>query len=420
MEHAKLLQDNLSNQTTLLSKVTAALLGISTLISWSAILNSFDFFIYKYPKQTFHDVTFLFPIPLRFATFIWGLAMGQIYKKFSIKINIGLSLFIQSLLIILLPITAQFMQNKYGIAACMVLCFIIGTFNCVSQNSSIAFISQFDKSNQGIFWIFTSLSGLSMNIARAAILAIFGKNEDGITKRTLACFIIACFTIYATIFCLLKFLKSEKSIHSISTSNSETFVKSNLDRGSLENGEIVIIEFTENGEIQQKPSLINCFKIVKYIAFFLFINYIISFMLFPGVSIYQKTYSFIDSVAWQSLIMQILFNVGDLIGKIVSSFHFYNSFLLYTLTILRGIFFFTFLMSARDPNNSFFGNDYFAMIDIFLFALTHGFITSSLMQIGAKRSSKQEEKNIISLILAFFFTLGLSVGTFLALVLEQH
>ncbi|EAS06843.2 nucleoside transporter family protein (macronuclear) [Tetrahymena thermophila SB210] len=300
----------------------------------------------------------------------------------------------------------------------MVLCFIIGTFNCISQNCSIAFISQFDKSNQGIFWIFTSLSGLSMNIARAVILAICGKDDDGITKRTLTCFIIACLIIYATIFCLFKFLKSKQYTysHSLSTSNSETEVKSQLDN---QNDEIVI-EFTENEEIISKPSFKSCLISVKYIALFLFTNYVISFMLFPGVSIYQKRYSFIDSLAWSSLIMQILFNLGDFFGKIISSFHFYSSVLLYALTILRGIFFYTFLMSAREPDDQFFGNDYFAMVDIFIFGLTHGFVASGLMQIGAKKSFNPEEKNIISFILAFFFTLGLSAGTFLALILEEH
>lgn len=58
-----------------LSKTTSVLLGIASLIGWSAILNSFDFFANRYPKETFHDVTFLFPIPLKFASFIWGLAM---------------------------------------------------------------------------------------------------------------------------------------------------------------------------------------------------------------------------------------------------------------------------------------------------------------------------------------------------------
>ncbi|EAS06842.2 equilibrative nucleoside transporter family protein (macronuclear) [Tetrahymena thermophila SB210] len=419
MEKTKLLEDKFSYQTTFLSKITSALLGISTLIAWSAILNSFDFFLFKYPKEIFHDVTFLFPIPLRFATFIWGLAMGKIYKKYSIKINIGLSLLIQSLLIVILVITAQFIENVYGLIICMVLCFIIGTFNCISQNCSIAFISQFDKSNQGIFWIFTSLSGLSMNFARVVILAICGKDEDGITKRTLTCFIIACLIIYATIFSLFKFLKSEQNnqySHSRSTSTTETVVKSTLESQSEE----ITIEFTENEQIQSKPSFKSCLKSVRYIALFLFTNYVISFMLFPGVSIYQKRYSFIDSLAWSSLIMQILFNLGDFFGKIVSSFHFYSSVLLYTLTILRGIFFYTFLMSAREPDNQFFRNDYFAMVDIFIFGLTHGFVASGLMQIGAKKSSNLEEKNIISFILAFFFTLGLSAGTFLALILEEH
>ncbi|KAL4512618.1 hypothetical protein ABPG72_020455 [Tetrahymena utriculariae] len=419
MEDAKLIQTKEDLKPTLLSKTTAALLGVSSLIGWSAILNSFDYFGNKYPKETFHDVTFLFPIPLKFASFIWGLAMDYLSKRYSIKIRIGLCLAIQSLFMIAMPIVALLLQNWAGFSICMILCFLIGTTTCIAQNSSIAMLSQFDKKSQGIYWIFTAWSGLSMNVGRAAVLGIFGDNDSGINNGTIIYFIMAAITIYTTIFCLLKYLQSDHhqdmmAVHSAQdTAYENTTEQINYQSVSESNS-------NNPNQEQFKVRLLTCLKKVKFIAISIFLVYVITFMLFPGVSIYQKQYSFIESFAWATLLMQFSYNIGDLSGKALSSLHFYNSAMMYILNVSRCIFFFTFLMTARDSQNAFFGNDYFALVDIFLFGLSNGLVTGGLMQLGPQRGSNPDEKNLISLILAFGLTFGISVGAFLALSFEQH
>ncbi|KAL4476508.1 hypothetical protein ABPG74_010241 [Tetrahymena malaccensis] len=417
MEDAKLIHTKDDLKPTLLGQITAALLGISSLIGWSAILNSFDYFANKYPKETYHDITFLFPIPLKFATFIWGLAMDFLAKKYSIKIRIGLCLIIQSLFMIAMPIIALLLQNWGGFSICMVLCFLIGTTTCISQNSSIAMISQFDKKSQGIFWIFTAWSGLSMNVGRAAVLGIFGDNDSGINNGTIVYFVMAAITIYATVFCLLQYLKSDH--HREMMALRQQAIQDSTEQINYQSVSGESSASNQNSE-QFKNRLLECMKKIKYIAISIFLTYVITFMLFPGVSIYQKQYTFIESFAWATLLMQFSYNIGDLLGKALSNFNFYNSTTMHVLNFIRCIFFFTFLMAARDPTNSFFGNDYFALVDIFLFGLSNGVITGGLMQLGPQRGSNPDETNLISLILAFALTFGISVGAFLALTLEQN
>lgn len=48
-----------------------------------------------------------------------------------------------------------------------------------------------------------------MNVGRATVLGIFGDNDSGINNGTIVYFIMAALTIYVTIFCLFKFLKSD-------------------------------------------------------------------------------------------------------------------------------------------------------------------------------------------------------------------
>ncbi|KAL4473206.1 hypothetical protein ABPG72_015587 [Tetrahymena utriculariae] len=386
MEEAKLIQAKDDIKPTLLGQTTAALLGISSLIGWSAILNSFDYFGNKYPKETYHDITFLFPIPLKFATFIWGLAMDFLAKRYSIKIIIGLCLAIQSLFTIAMPIVALLLQNWVGFSICMVLCLLIGTTTCISQNSSIATISQFNKKSQGIFWIFTAWSGLSMNVGRAAVLGIFGDNDSGINNGTIVYFIMATVTIYTTIFCLFQYLKSDHHLDMMAFHSAQ-------DGTQITNEQINYQSVSECSSTNHQNS--EQFKT-------------------------RLLYTFIESFAWATLLMQFSYNIGDLCGKALSNLNFYNSAMIYILNIARCIFFFTFLMSARVPSNAFFGNDYFALINIFLFGLSIGVITGGLMQLGPQRVSNPDETNLISLILAFGLTFGISVGAFLALTLEQH
>lgn len=89
-----------------LNYITSIYLGVASLIGWSAILNSFDFFVTHYPKESFRDVTFFFPIPLKFATFFWGLIMDYISKKVSLFNRIGACLIIQAFLMMAMPIIA--------------------------------------------------------------------------------------------------------------------------------------------------------------------------------------------------------------------------------------------------------------------------------------------------------------------------
>lgn len=47
-----------------------------------------------------------------------------------------------------------------------------------------------------------------MNFGRAAVLLIFGDNDEGINNGTIVYFVMAAFFIYATVFTLTRFLKS--------------------------------------------------------------------------------------------------------------------------------------------------------------------------------------------------------------------
>jgi equilibrative nucleoside transporter 1/2/3 len=85
-----------------LDKINFVLMGISSLIGWSAVCNSFGYFIDKFSKVN-GNIPFVFPIPQMFANFFFGLLMPFLVK-YSDKTRIVISLFGLGVALTLLPV----------------------------------------------------------------------------------------------------------------------------------------------------------------------------------------------------------------------------------------------------------------------------------------------------------------------------
>jgi solute carrier family 29 (equilibrative nucleoside transporter), member 1/2/3 len=86
-----------------------------------------------------------------------------------------------------------------------------------------------------------------------------------------------------------------------------------------------------------------------------------------------------------SLLMLTIYNIGDLIGKQISSIPFYTIHILYGVVLSRFLFIFTFFMTMNSSENGFFNNDVFAYFNMLTFAITNGFTTAGLMFLGPSR-----------------------------------
>ncbi|EAR98623.1 equilibrative nucleoside transporter family protein (macronuclear) [Tetrahymena thermophila SB210] len=415
---------------TPLTKITFALLGTNTLLGWSAVLTSFDYFSDKFPQDEFPDVAFYFPIPLKIGTFIWTFAMAFLMKHISLKFRICGFIAIQGVLMMLLPIIANYMQTNLGYALMITICFLVGSTACIVQNSNLALVSNFDKLSLKLYWVFTSITQLIMNLCRAIILVIFGDNQEGINTGIFVYYAVADLVMIITIISVIKFLKTSFYLDMLEINKLQLQNESeNTDdenqvqqQESISNLSSSQIQHQAEQSLLQKQNKIqmakNCFMKVKFICFSILLTYIIQYMLFPGVAVFQKQYHMIHSKAWATLSMQIVYSVGDLVGKYLSTFNFYNTTALYAISLSRLFLFFTFLMIAHDYESSFFQNDIFAFINIFSLSFTNGFVTGGFMTIGPQRGSNNQERSLISIIQTFFLTFGISVGTFLALTLK--
>lgn len=130
-------------------RITFFFLGIASLIGWNAILTAMTFFSMYYPKELYGDVTFLFPIPLFFANFIWGLVTPKISQHFSLQYRISFCLAAVAFFMICLPIITVYLSNPTGFTLCLITIFIIGSFNSIASNSIVGLVAQVHPSLAG-------------------------------------------------------------------------------------------------------------------------------------------------------------------------------------------------------------------------------------------------------------------------------
>ncbi len=120
--------------------------------------------------------------------------------------------------------------------------------------------------------------------------------------------------------------------------------------------------------------------------------------------------------AWASTLLVLTFNIFDSVGKYIAEFqNIYNGASTVILVLGRSLFFLTFLVMVGDPSALIVGADWFAFINMAVFALTNGFCTSCVM-ILAPQKSTDEEKETAGFLMSLPLVFGITCGTLLALV----
>ena len=122
-----------------ITQFTFLIFGVASIIGWNSVLTAFDFFAAKLPN---YDVYFTLPIPLFIANFGWGIFLPVLAKKLSLTIRVSASLAALIIVLMMLPIIAQFLDDTPGYWVSLLLCGLIGTFGSLMQNSCIAWASE--------------------------------------------------------------------------------------------------------------------------------------------------------------------------------------------------------------------------------------------------------------------------------------
>ena len=410
--------------------------GTGSLLGWQAVLTTLDFFSEKFP---FAEVNFVFPLPIFIANLLFCPFMPQISKLMSLNVRVSGMHCIMIVILAALPIIALTMSNQIGFGITMIVLFCLGIVNTVQTASCAGLAANFPGVYMSQLVAGYGLAGLLANAIRALCLVVFTSQDSAIASIAVF-FGFACFFTLMGAIVHLQFVKSEycqyymmkSSEGHIEYAEGEVDSSSFTRSGQELNSQLAFdrnadgasdIGYTSDGTVtplipQAKPD--TFFSIWKEVALFsvlLVLNYVQTFMLFPGVSFMRMLSGM--SPAWSVLILLTSFNIMDFVAKIMSGYrHHYNKYSVIGMLLFRFLFFATFIILARNSLAGFLTSDIWAVVNIGLFGGLNGYLTGALFTMGPE-VVQGKKKETAGFIMQLSLYTGIIAGSFLALTLSK-
>lgn len=118
-----------------LLKLTFLLLGLSTLISFNAVLGALDYFISAFPDD---NIAYLTLIPSFSATLLFSLLAAKISTRIGRKQRIYVSILLSIVFLLGLIVVCETLKGeKIGFAIYMVLNFFVSAFVAIMQSTCL-------------------------------------------------------------------------------------------------------------------------------------------------------------------------------------------------------------------------------------------------------------------------------------------
>lgn len=408
---------------TSLTKFYFVCSGIGSLIGWSTILTTLDYFGKKFP----YNVAFLFSIPLYISINIFSYLMYMIAHWLSINARIISGLISSIILLIIMPILAAAMPNDEGFYLILGLIFMLGISNAIAQGSAVSLASMFPHECISFYYTGTGISNINICILRMIILQIFGDNDGkGILIGTIVHFTISSCFLLLTLIMYIIFKRTEFCKYYLKLALG---TKININQKDVELsqnnllGEELLIKNQETKNINDQEVYNHDWKFIYKV--FLKINplpllmwliFVQTFMMFPGVSLKKQLHNM--SKPWSCTLLIFVYAIFDTFGKYLSAFRrFYSKKSIIFFVFSRFFFFIFYLLMATRNDIPIICDNWFAIFNMALFALLNGY-TMSCAMILAPEQCEKNEKETTGFLMTHPLYLGIMCGSFLALPFE--
>lgn len=419
--------------------------GISCLLPWSAVVSALDFFIISYPN---YNPAFVFGFALNLPSVIFAFLNIFIAKHIPQNIRIVSGLLCLFWCVILLPFTAQYVEESVSWYIILGIIGITGIAVSFTQGGLLGFAGVFPPKYTNAVMLGQGLAGLSMITIRMVNLAFFPPEEvqtnDNkafigsliyftIASLILVLWIIGYFWVRKTRFARYHMKKAgNKSVEYSLTfeygalsvvSFINPHILTNLSRDVSDDQELSM-EFNNVTKISN--TLSSVYSQIWPMALQVMLWYTITLTVFPGTQL-STSLSFLGGDknknyvnAWFSVIMVLLFNLFDTFGRLVPAW--VISFnpgsiwkrLVIVLSIFRFIFIPTSIMIQLNLGPSYiFQSDWFKMLNMMIFSFTSGFTTTLLMVFGPS-SVSHEDKEKAGFIMGAHLIGGIFLGSLIA------
>lgn len=394
--------------------------GLSSLLPYSTILSTLDFYGDRYPHS---HASFTFPLATFSANLLFVPLMVFIKKGTSLSFRIPTSLAIIALLLISIPIVALVLPNNtVGLWLLYIFQFLIGGFGAISNATIVGLAGHFPAACMTKNATGASVAGLISNFLRAFLLIFFPySNSEASTLLGMFIYystpaVILLFSIYLH----FKFINSDFAAVYLPPENlppskrPAVIEESRLYVVLDENHHTVVVSKTRWEHT--KDSLHELWKVFKHIKLLCLLMILIqmqSNMLVPGVMLKRQT-DFLNP-AWKVVILLSTFNLFDIFGKVATFLrHTFTEKKLLIIVIFRVVFYFTFIIQATTIDFYFIDNDWFTFVNIAIFAFTGGYVVSGVF-ILCPEKVEGNEKEIAGFLSLSSALVGIAFGSGIAL-----
>ncbi|CDW72034.1 equilibrative nucleoside transporter 4-like [Stylonychia lemnae] len=150
----------------------------------------------------------------------------------------------------------------------------------------------------------------------------------------------------------------------------------------------------------------------------LFINFLISYMLYPSI-LFQKKFELFENIQWNILMLNLGFNLGNFIGRVLARFkHGYSRLFLILTCISRGLIIASsFVIGLEDT--VFLSHPATVIFNSLLVGLTGGLFSVASSTSFHQRLAAQE-KEFGGYIITVMLNSGIGVGSLVSLLAFQH
>lgn len=400
------------------------LLGFGSLLPYGTVISTLDFFDERYPSG---HVTFTFPLASFISNAILIFLMVYIKKRIHLKFRIPISIFITTLLLIGMPIVSFLLpRSTLGLTILWAFQFISGGFNTIFNASVVGLAGHFPPQYMVNNSTGTSISGLLSNLIRLVLLLIFPyeASQASMVYEIVAYYTVAAIILLSCIYLHYKFINSEIAAYylppeNLPESNRPTIISDERSDSRVylimdaNNQPVVVVRNAWENTKDNFKELWRVFKSVKGLFLIMTLNHIETYMLIPGVML-KKPIGFMDP-AWKIVAFFTVFNFFDATGKALTGIkRLVSQKSLCFVVCVRVIFYFTFLVQATTLNFPVIDQDWFAFVNIMLFALCGGFVTSGVFVLCPQEVDRNDKETAGFLALQSLL-IGMAIGSACAL-----
>ncbi|XP_019450847.1 PREDICTED: equilibrative nucleotide transporter 1-like [Lupinus angustifolius] len=374
------------------------MIGFGYLLPWNAFITAVDYFSYLYPDVS---VDRIFAVVYMVVSLI-GISLIILYSHKSdafIRINLGLALFVLSLLIV--PLLDAFyvkgqvgFYNGFYVTAASVA--LAGVADALVQGSIVGSAGQLPERYMQAVIAGTAASGVLVSVLRIFTKVVYSQDASGLRKSANLYFSVSIVIVFIS-------MVLYNIVHRLPVIKYYNELKIQ----AVTEGEEDIGPFT--GSVW-RSSVWDTVGRIKWCGFGIVLIYVVTLAIFPGY-ITEDVHSQLLK-DWYPILLIAGYNVGDLVGKCLTAVYLLeNAKIAIASCIARLLFFPLFLGCLHGPK--FFPTEIPVTILTCLLGITNGYLTSALMIIAPKIVKLQhaETAGIVSVL---FLVFGLAAGSIIA------